>query len=310
MKIKNWFRKMIAGGCCAFALTFTFGGSTTALAVGNTVTSGGNESATEEAATNAEARLNTEMQKAVEGKKYTVKGGGTIDGKTIYNSGSKDTGYVNNTVFNELDAKGQEKFLTDMNTAADNVIKADKKSLQNGNPQSDMVTQKTKENWLTNLQKGDGMGSQLIRQVTSETKLDFAGAQQILKPFNGVTGKVMAVGAILLMSILGIVFVLDLSYIALPPFRMMCDTIGGDKAKGNGGADGPAFISYEAKSAIQECETSGKSDGGAKIVIFEYFKKRILMIIVLGICLAYLVNSQIYTFVGWILDLCQQMLGF
>lgn len=299
MITKKSLRKLLAVGCCALSLSFAVGGSSVAFASSQ-------KSATQEKVGEAQQKLNEKMANAVENKTYTVEGGGTVEGKVVYDSSNIAGGYVNKTVFDELDKKGQEQFLSDMSAAADAVIAEDKAALQNGNPSSSMVTTATKENWLANLQKGTGAGSALMRQVTSQNQLNFAEANRILTPFNGLAGTAMAVGAIVLMSILGIVFVLDLSYIALPPFRMMCDAMGGEDGKGS---DGPKFISYEAKSAIKLAEEQGQ-DAGKKVAVAEYFKKRIIMLIALGLCLAYLVNNQLYTFVGWILDLCSQILGF
>lgn len=299
MITKKSLRKLLAVGCCALSLSFAVGGSNVAFASSQ-------KSATQEKVGEAQQKLNEKMANAVENKTYTVEGGGTVEGKVVYDSSNIAGGYVNKTVFDELDKKGQEQFLSDMSAAADAVIAEDKAALQNGNPSSSMVTTATKENWLANLQKGTGAGSALMRQVTSQNQLNFAEANRILTPFNGLAGTAMAVGAIVLMSILGIVFVLDLSYIALPPFRMMCDAMGGENGKDT---DGPKFISYEAKSAIKLAEEQGQ-DAGKKVAVAEYFKKRIIMLIALGLCLAYLVNNQLYTFVGWILDLCSQILGF
>ena len=62
--------------------------------------------------------------------------------------------------------------------------------------------------------------------------------------------------------------------------------------------------------AVKVAEESDSSDGNKKQALGIYLKRRIFMLILLGICLLYLVQGQIYTFVGWILDLVSGFLGF
>ena len=107
--------------------------------------------------------------------------------------------------------------------------------------------------------------------------------------------------------------VLDLSYMCIPAFRMM---LSGDGATGNGTGNGskPKIISYEAVSAVQLAETgsgtSGQQGGTNKLAVGIYFKKRVVMLIVLGICLLYLIQGQIFALVSMILDLVSGFLGF
>lgn len=225
-------------------------------------------------------------------KTYPKEGGGSYKYSELV-----DDGYVNGN-FTELTSKGKESLLTDMNTYAESAVK------ENSN-----ITNQTKTTWLTNLQQCNGVGTQLMNTILQNTKPDYATANRIYEPFSGIVGTCLALGAILIMAFLGITMVLDLSYIGIPAFRMM---VGGDD---KGGKDGkPKFISWEAVSAVTQAEGgnggSGQDGSGNKVAVGIYFKKRVIMLIVLGVCLLYLISGQIYTLVSWILDLVSGFLGF
>ena len=225
-------------------------------------------------------------------KTYPKEGGGSYQYSELV-----EKGYVNGN-FTELTSKGKENLLTDMNTYAESAVK------ENSN-----ITNQTKTTWLTNLQQCNGVGTQLMNTILQNTKPDYATANRIYEPFSGIVGTCLALGAILIMAFLGITMVLDLSYIGIPAFRMM---VGGDD---KGGKDGkPKFISWEAVSAVTQAEGgnggSGQDGSGNKVAVGIYFKKRVIMLIVLGVCLLYLISGQIYTLVSWILDLVSGFLGF
>ena len=233
----------------------------------------------------------TTQQDAMD-KTYPKEGGGSYKYSELV-----EKGYVNGN-FTELTSKGKENLLTDMNTYAESAVK------ENSN-----ITNQTKTTWLTNLQQCNGVGTQLMNTILQNTKPDYATANRIYEPFSGIVGTCLALGAILIMAFLGITMVLDLSYIGIPAFRMM---VGGDD---KGGKDGkPKFISWEAVSAVTQAEGgnggSGQDGSGNKVAVGIYFKKRVIMLIVLGVCLLYLISGQIYTLVSWILDLVSGFLGF
>lgn len=243
----------------------------------------------------------------VSGNSYDLQGGGTIKYVDVVgppsgaDSSTFKAGYVNSN-FTKLTSKSQEKLLTDMNAVADGVVADTSGS-------NAIVSDQTKTTWLTNLQQCNGVGTQLMNSILQNTKPDYATANRIYEPFSGIVGTCLALGAILIMAFLGITMVLDLSYIGIPAFRMM---VGGDD---KGGKDGkPKFISWEAVSAVTQAEGGngggGQDGSGNKVAVGIYFKKRVIMLIVLGVCLLYLISGQIYTLVSWILDLVSGFLGF
>lgn len=232
-------------------------------------------------------------------KTYTKEGGGTVKYSDLVGDGVN----INVAVFNELKSTEKEKFLTDMHSCAMAKVKADSDSTS-----ADKVTSDTVTNWLQQIQQCDGVGSQLMNTLLQNTKPDYATANRIYEPFSGVVGTVLGLGAILIMAFLGITMVLDLSYIGIPAFRLMLNG-DGDNGKGK-----PKVISYEAVSAVETAEGGGGAGGQngstGKVAVGLYFKKRVIMLIILGVCLLYLIQGQIFTLVSWILDLVSGFLGF
>lgn len=236
---------------------------------------------------------------------YVKENGGTVKYSELLSkntSTNKYDGSINEAVFNELKSTEKEKFLTDMHKVAMAAVQSDSSSND-----ANKVTDKTVTNWLQKIQQCDGVGSQLMNTLLQNTKPDYATANRIYEPFSGVVGTVLGLGAILIMAFLGITMVLDLSYIGIPAFRLMLNGEDAGKTK-------PKVISYEAVSAVETAEGGGGAGGqnGStnKVAVGIYFKKRVIMLIVLGICLLYLIQGQIFTLVSWILDLVSGFLGF
>ena len=69
------------------------------------------------------------------------------------------------------------------------------------------------------------------------------------------------------------------------------------------------LISTEAQKAVEVSHNDGQN-GEFKAAVGIYFKYRWKGLVILGICLLYLVQGQIWTFVAWIIDLLSGFLGF
>lgn len=234
-------------------------------------------------------------------KLYILEGGGTA---TYADCVDSKTGQPTAT-FAKLTESSKEECLSDMLGYADAAVKAGKVSTSSG--KVDGVTEDVKTTWLQNIQNCDGVGTQLMNTLLQNTKPDYATANRIYEPFSGVVGTVLALGAILIMAFLGITMVLDLAYIGIPAFRLAMG--GGDGGKG----DKPKIISHEAVSAINLAENGdggNGQNGSGKVAVGIYFKKRVIMLVVLGVCLLYLIQGQIFTLVSWILNLLSGFLGF
>lgn len=202
-------------------------------------------------------------------------------------------GTFNVDVYNKLDSSSQRQFLQDYNSAAETVR------------DTDDYSDNDYQDWLSTLQQKEGVGSKLMTTLLKNTKPDFATANRIYEPFSGTVGTVLGLIAVLLMAALAIVMVLDLSYIAIPFVRNLLDG-GADEGNGGNGVKS-RFVSWEAYTAVQQVEggqgNSGQQGSENKAAVGIYFKKRVVMLLILGICLLYLVQGEIFTLVGYFIDI-------
>lgn len=244
----------------------------------------------------AESNLTTGIYNKMAEDKYTLEGGGNISGKELFNkksNGSSGTSYdVNEDQFKDLTKKEQQRFTTKL------VEEANAQVGNNG------VTSSTVTGLLQKLQTKPGMGSKLLTEILKNTKPDYVRANNIYQPFSGIVGTFLGLGAILILAILGIVIVSDIAFITLPPYRGLMGESDGDK-KGMA----KFLVSHEATSAVREAEGSDSGQGSYKYAIGIYLRRRAIALVILGICLLYLVQGQIYVFVGFIMDLVQGFLG-
>lgn len=223
---------------------------------------------------------------------YSLKEGGSLRGSELFD-GKPTSGYdLNSKAFSRLSSKAQSEVVSDIAMLCNEAV--DSESVRG-------VEDSTVQSWWKQLQTKDGVGSKFMGEILKNTKPDFVTANKIYEPFSGLVGTLMGMGAVLIMAFLGLVMVADIAYIALPPVRIFYS----DKAKGSGGSK---IFSNDAIHAVRVSEESG--DGERKQALGIYFKSRVLMLIILGICLLYLVQGQIYTLVGYILDLVSGFLGF
>lgn len=241
----------------------------------------------------AKQNLTTYVYGKMSQNEYSLAEGGSIKGSELF-EGKPTEGYdLNEKAFSSLSSKAQSQAVSDIaklsNTAVeDNSAKG--------------VESSTVQSWWKQLQTKEGVGSKFMGEILKNTKPDFVTANQIYEPFSGLVGTLMGIGAVLIMAFLGLVIVADVAFIALPPVRIFFN----DKAK-NGGSK---LFSHDAIYAVQVAEEGGNGDGEKKQALGIYFKRRVVMLIILGICLLYLVQGQIYTLVGYILDLVRGFLGF
>lgn len=249
--------------------------------------------------------LSREVVKKISGNKYDVEGGGTMTGGDLF---EKDENYTTTSVqtlneknFNKLTSQAQTKLVTDIaeqsNTLADDSNNA--------------VSDETVQNWWKQLQSKKGAGSKFLNVILENTKPDFVKANQIYAPFSGIVGTIMGVIAVVGMGLLGIVLVADIFYIVIPPVRMMVSEEGGQPGEGRSSRTGKSkLFSDDALYAVKIAEESSDGGGSKKQALGVYLKRRIPMLILLGICLLYLVSGSIYTLVGYILDLVSGFIGF
>lgn len=219
---------------------------------------------------------------------YPKTGGGSIKGKDILGT----DGLISESNFKKLTPKGQEQFIHDLNEWALGVLE--------NNSTSDVYTEDTLAEWYAVLQTKDGVGTKFMNVILENTKPDFVSANRIYKPFSGLVGTLMGVGAVFLMGFLGIVMVADIAYITLPPVRLFVSEAN-EGSRGNTAKIASSKIfSHDALYAVKVAE---ENDDSGKQALGVYFKRRVFMLILLGICLLYLVQGRLYSLVGGILDL-------
>lgn len=215
---------------------------------------------------------------------------------------------IDENVLSTLTTGAKNDFLTDYYNAGQNVITWSKKNNYSGG-----ITEEVGTNWLERIQNTAGVGSQLMTTLMSQTKPDYITANRLYAPFSGTVGTILGIVAILIMAFLAITMVLDIAYIAIPAFQLFIDGDGSGNG-GQGGGKKKSFISHEAMEAVQMAEGGqgggGQSGSSNKLAISIYFKKRVLMLVVLGICLLYLVSGNIFSLVGKLIDLLSGFLGF
>ena len=164
-------------------------------------------------------------------------------------------------------------------------------------------TDETVSDLMKTISQQSGMGASMLAMIMQNTKPDYVTANRIYEPFSGVVGTILGIVSILIMALLGVTMALDLAYITIPAFQM---ALGGEDEGGNkkGGISG--IISKEAKAACKAADGGAGGQGGDgsyKAAVGIYFKYRWKGLVLLGICLLYLVQGQIYSLVGWIIDL-------
>ena len=242
-------------------------------------------------------------------KLQTTEGGYITWSKVV--QGAPD--YINESAFNQLNQASKRKVLEGMFEIA-NAMEDDN---SNGNNVTG-ITSDVVESMMTVLQSKSGMGSQMLAMLMKNTKPNYMAANKIYEPFSGPLGTALALIAILIMALLGLTMALDIAYIVIPAFQMLCGG-GADAGQGGGGPNGGkkggigGFISSEAKHAVKTADggSGGQAGGGEyKAAIGTYLKHRWIGLTILGVCLLYLVQGQIYNFVAWFVDLFSGILNF
>lgn len=242
--------------------------------------------------------------------RYKVSGGGYYLYNEIINTTAvSDTSadFFDNTKFEELTSSAKQDFLKDVFTLANAVAADTDKGYHTGDT---APTDETVSDLMKTISQQSGMGASMLAMLMQNTKPDYVTANRLYAPFSGVVGTILGIVSILIMALLGVTMALDLAYITIPAFQM---ALGGEDEGGNkkGGISG--IISKEAKAACKAADGGAGGQGGDgsyKAAVGIYFKYRWKGLVLLGICLLYLVQGQIYSLVGWLIDLFSGFLGF
>lgn len=225
-------------------------------------------------------------------------GGSSVQGKSSSDLVSEDV--IDTLKYKDLTAGSKQAFLKDIfriaNAASYYGI-------------SD-ITDETVTDLYNEMQNYDGMGSQLMASLLSETKPDYATANRIYKPFSGIIGTILGLLSVIVMALLGVTMALDLVYINIPAAQLVLGSEKDGSGSGNGATKFAAkLVSAEAQKAVEATQNDGQN-GEYKGANGVYFKYRWKGLVLLGICLLYLVQGQIWSFVAWLIDLFSGFLGF
>ena len=232
-------------------------------------------------------------------KKFNTDDGEQVGWSDLFTPKTGDNSVVtiNEDNFSRLTSSEKTRFI-------DNII-SESEAYQKAN--SNTVSEANLQNWWKRLQSTPGAGTRFMTQILENTKPDFVTANNIYAPFSGPIGTALALVCIFICALLGLSIAMDIAYITLPMFRI----ITGDDGQVSGGSNGGSgsvirshLISANAKNAVKECESHGKQALGF------YFKHQAIALILLGICLLYLAQGQLYVLVMMILDLLNGFLGF
>lgn len=230
-------------------------------------------------------------------EKYNTDDGTQIGWSDLFTPGTNSVSTINEDNFNKLTTSEKTRFV-------DNII-SDSETYQKSN--SSAVSESNLQNWWKRLQSAPGAGTRFMTQILQNTKPDFVTANNIYAPFSGPIGTALAIICIVICALLGVTMAMDIAYITLPMFRIITGD-DGQVSGGNNGGSGSVVRSHlvtaNAKNAVKECESQGKQALGY------YFKHQAFSLILLGICLLYLAQGQLYVLVMMILDLLNGFLGF
>lgn len=252
---------------------------------------------------------------------YKMSDGGYAIWYTVWNqdaTGTSNTGSGSNSLlsstFEALTASAKQNFLEDAftlaNAMADDTAYKAKNGMVTGD---DEVTDETVSDFLTAMQNCSGMGSTMLASILQNTKPDYVTANRIYKPFSGPVSTVLGLLCIVIVALLGVSIALDIFYITVPAVQLALDGDDGTgKEEGSKGVG--KLISVAARNAVKSQADGGGSNGqsgsGNKMALGLYAKARWKEMLVLGLCLLYLVQGQIYSFIAWFINLLSGFLGF
>lgn len=258
--------------------------------------------------------------------RYKLSDGGYVLYGEVWTDSALGGTYASGDLFksnyiDNMTQKAKQDFASDVFTIANAVIDDGENGELDANAatygKSAIPTSETGTSMMEVMSQQGGMATTMLAAVMQNTKPDYVTANRLYAPFSGVVGTILGLAAILIIALLGVSMALDLAYINIPAFQMALGGEGGGQGGQGGGNDKGwgRIISMEAHKAVQAADggAGGSGQGGAgdyKAATGTYFKYRWKGLIFLGICLLYLVQGQIYGFVGWFIDLFSGFLGF
>lgn len=238
---------------------------------------------------------------------YKQQGGGFFTWKELFSGDSSPSANAfDNNKIGSLKASAKQKFVENVITIA-NYMASD---TAHGNDAGQSVTADTVNVLLEKIQNECGMGSEVLAAVLNNTQPDYTSASRIWEPFSGPVSTAIGLLAIAMMSLLGLSMALDIAYVVIPAFQLFLDGGDGGSQGGQGGAKGLSkLISKAARDSVNEnAQSNGGSGGDSKSQVGTYMSKRWKELVMIGFCLLYLVQGQIWGLISWLINLVSGVL--
>lgn len=137
------------------------------------------------------------------------------------------------------------------------------------------------------ISKQDTATAKAVGYLKSDARTDLAGAGAWFKPFGGFLGKVFGVFAVFIVVFFGLSIMFDIFYLNIPWYEALVSK--GENKK-------PVLVSRDAVYARKEAENG---ESGEMVI---YMKKRVIALLLTGICLGYLISGKLYDIVLFFID--------
>ena len=135
-----------------------------------------------------------------------------------------------------------------------------------------------------------------IQALNSDTSSELSSGYSWFIPFASPFSTMLGVLAIIIFVFLTTSIVVDVAYLTVGVFRQFLEN----------GEGRPKFVSGEAWETAKEVDMSLQS-GTYKDYLGVYFKKRVGILILASIILAYLISGQIYSVFTTLLDVLREL---
>ena len=127
----------------------------------------------------------------------------------------------------------------------------------------------------------DSPVSAAIKYLKSDASADFVEAKAWFRPFSSPVSIVMGIVCLLVFLFMGLSMIFDCAYLSLPMFQAVLEH--GEEYKK------PFGVSREAWAVMKEA-----SQNEDRNIMVLYFKRRVPVLVVTGVCLGYVISGQIY----------------
>lgn len=148
----------------------------------------------------------------------------------------------------------------------------------------------TKNKVYNFIEQQDSTVSAAVKYLKSDASADFVGAKAWFRPFSGVFGTIMGFLCLAIFIFLGASIVFDCSYLVLPGMQLLLEHGHPERR--------PFGVSREAWKTQQDLE---KSDKYVNVVVL-YAKRRIGIVLICSLCLAYVISGKVYDVIIFFID--------